>query len=132
MLVTGDVRHVHAPQSGVMDLQSLPAIRDLFDGDPAFHASQGRAETAVHAVTEPDRDRLRAVVEQLNVGHVMLLLHFGNLSKQQTLRNTELYAREVMPSLRGLWSEWTDHWYPKPLRQPEPLAEPLGFAAAEA
>jgi len=78
------------------------------------------------------RDRLRAVVEQLNVGHVMLLLQFGNLSKEQTLRNTELYAREVMPSLRGLWSEWTDHWYPKPLRHPEHLAEPLGFAAAEA
>jgi hypothetical protein len=40
-------------------------------------------------------------VRELNVGHLMLL-QFGNLSKEQTLRNTELYAREVMPQLRGL------------------------------
>ena len=78
------------------------------------------------------RDRLRAVVEELHVGHVMLLLQFGNLSKDQTLRNTELYAREVMPSLRGLWSEWTDHWYPQPLRESERVGEPARFVAAEA
>ncbi|HUE37913.1 MAG TPA: LLM class flavin-dependent oxidoreductase, partial [Candidatus Binatia bacterium] len=78
------------------------------------------------------RDRLRAVVEELHVGHLMLLLQFGNLSKEQTLRNTELYAREVMPSLRGLWSEWTDHWYPQPLRESERVGEPARFVAAEA
>ena len=56
----------------------------------------------------------------------------ANPAARRALTGTELYAREVMPSLRGLWSEWTDHWYPKPLRQPEHLAEPPGFAAAEA
>jgi alkanesulfonate monooxygenase SsuD/methylene tetrahydromethanopterin reductase-like flavin-dependent oxidoreductase (luciferase family) len=75
------------------------------------------------------RERLRDVVKELNVGHVMCLLHFGNLSKEQTLRNTELYAREVMPQLRGLWSGWTDHWYPQPLRQEDRAAETLSFAA---
>jgi alkanesulfonate monooxygenase SsuD/methylene tetrahydromethanopterin reductase-like flavin-dependent oxidoreductase (luciferase family) len=75
------------------------------------------------------RDRLRAVVEELRVGHVMLLLQFGNLSKQQTLRNTELYAREVMPGLRGLWSEWTDHWSPRPLQPSTRTTETMALAA---
>jgi len=75
------------------------------------------------------RDRLRDVVKALNVGHVMCLLHFGNLSKEQTLRNTELYAREVMPQLKGLWSGWTDHWYPQPLREEERVTANNFFAA---
>ena len=75
------------------------------------------------------RERLRDVVKQLNVGHVMCLLHFGNLSKEQTLRNTELYAREVMPQLKGLWSGWTDHWYPQPLREEERVTQTNSFAA---
>jgi alkanesulfonate monooxygenase SsuD/methylene tetrahydromethanopterin reductase-like flavin-dependent oxidoreductase (luciferase family) len=58
------------------------------------------------------RERLAAVVTELRVGHLMLLCQFGNLSKAQTLKNATLYAHEVMPHLRGLWSEWTDNWYP--------------------
>jgi hypothetical protein len=76
------------------------------------------------------RERLTAVVRELNVGHLMVLLHFGNLSKEQTLRNTELYAREVMPHLRSLWSDWTDHWYPKSPRRSEGVAEPMRLDAA--
>jgi alkanesulfonate monooxygenase SsuD/methylene tetrahydromethanopterin reductase-like flavin-dependent oxidoreductase (luciferase family) len=68
------------------------------------------------------RERLRDVVRQLNVGHLMLLLHFGNLSKEQTFRNTDLYAREVMPYLAGLWSDWRDDWYPKPLSSARSVA----------
>jgi alkanesulfonate monooxygenase SsuD/methylene tetrahydromethanopterin reductase-like flavin-dependent oxidoreductase (luciferase family) len=58
------------------------------------------------------RERLASIVQELRVGHLMLLCQFGNLSKPQTLKNATLYACEVMPHLRGLWSEWTDHWYP--------------------
>jgi hypothetical protein len=68
-------------------------------------------------------------VRELKVGHLMVLLQFGNLSKEQTLRNTELYAREVMPQLRSLWSDWTDHWYPKPLRAAERASEAARMAA---
>jgi len=75
------------------------------------------------------RDRLREAVRELNVGHVMLLCQFGNLSKEQTQRNTELYAREVMPHLKGLWSDWTDHWYPRALRREERIAEVAPLAA---
>jgi alkanesulfonate monooxygenase SsuD/methylene tetrahydromethanopterin reductase-like flavin-dependent oxidoreductase (luciferase family) len=61
------------------------------------------------------RERLSQVVKDMNVGHVMTLLHFGNLSREQTMQNTDLYAKEVMPYMKNIWSEWEDHWSPKPL-----------------
>jgi alkanesulfonate monooxygenase SsuD/methylene tetrahydromethanopterin reductase-like flavin-dependent oxidoreductase (luciferase family) len=58
------------------------------------------------------RDRLVDVIKTLRVGHLMVLMQFGNMPRQKALRSTELFAKEVLPSLRGLWNEWTDHWYP--------------------
>jgi alkanesulfonate monooxygenase SsuD/methylene tetrahydromethanopterin reductase-like flavin-dependent oxidoreductase (luciferase family) len=78
------------------------------------------------------RERLREVVEQLNVGHLMLLCQFGDLSKEQTLKNAELYAREVMPHLKGLWSEWPDRWSPKRAAADEAAAageQPIAVSA---
>ena len=33
----------------------------------------------------------------LNVGHLMLLLQYGNMSKDTTKYNTRLFAEKVMP-----------------------------------
>jgi alkanesulfonate monooxygenase SsuD/methylene tetrahydromethanopterin reductase-like flavin-dependent oxidoreductase (luciferase family) len=65
------------------------------------------------------RDRLRETVKELNAGHLMVLCQFGNLSRERTLRNAELYAREVMPHLKNLWAGWTDRWYPNPMPHAE-------------
>ncbi|MGH7962470.1 MAG: LLM class flavin-dependent oxidoreductase, partial [Candidatus Binatia bacterium] len=65
------------------------------------------------------RERLREVVKNMNVGQLMTLLQFGNLSREQTMRNTELYAKEVMPYLKDVWKEWDDRWAPKPLATKE-------------
>jgi alkanesulfonate monooxygenase SsuD/methylene tetrahydromethanopterin reductase-like flavin-dependent oxidoreductase (luciferase family) len=61
------------------------------------------------------RERLREAITMLNVGHLMVLCQFGNLDKERTRKNTELFAKEVMPHLRDMWSEWEDHWWPKPM-----------------
>ncbi|MBM4405350.1 MAG: LLM class flavin-dependent oxidoreductase [Chloroflexi bacterium] len=61
------------------------------------------------------REQLKDVITRLHVGHLMCLLHLGNMPRETTLMNTDLFAREVMPHLRGLWSEWRDEWYPKAL-----------------
>jgi alkanesulfonate monooxygenase SsuD/methylene tetrahydromethanopterin reductase-like flavin-dependent oxidoreductase (luciferase family) len=58
------------------------------------------------------RQQLQDVIGTLRVGHLMVLQQFGNMPKHKVLKNTELFAREVLPSLRGIWSEWEDHWYP--------------------
>ena len=52
----------------------------------------------------------------MNVGHLMLLLQFGNMSKQLTQYNTKLFAEKVMPQLKDLFDdEWEDHWWPNQL-----------------
>ena len=35
------------------------------------------------------------------------------------IENTERFARDVMPSLKDLWSEYEDHWYPASWTQQE-------------
>ena len=68
------------------------------------------------------REKLEEVAKKLNVGHMMLLLHFGNLSKEQVTKNTTLFAREVMPHLKPLFSEWDDKWWIDPLPRGERVA----------
>jgi alkanesulfonate monooxygenase SsuD/methylene tetrahydromethanopterin reductase-like flavin-dependent oxidoreductase (luciferase family) len=72
------------------------------------------------------RDQLRDAITGLHVGQLMLLMQFGDMPKETAMHNTELFAREVMPHLKGMWSEYEDHWFPKPLAQP---AEPAVVGA---
>jgi alkanesulfonate monooxygenase SsuD/methylene tetrahydromethanopterin reductase-like flavin-dependent oxidoreductase (luciferase family) len=60
--------------------------------------------------------QLRQVALDLNVGHLMLLLQFGNMGRDLTSYNTRLFAETVMPQLRGLFeAEWEDRWWPQAL-----------------
>ncbi len=61
------------------------------------------------------RDRLKEAITSMRIGQLMLLCHFGSMPWELASKNTELFAKEVMPHLRGLWGEWEDHWWPKPL-----------------
>src|SRR3954454_24916814 len=66
-------------------------------------------------VGSPDEvaEQLTEVATSLNVGHLMLLLQFGNMSKELTKHNTRLFADTVMPRLKQQFSEWEDHWWPQ-------------------
>ena len=79
-------------------------------------------------IGSPDEvaEQLREVATSLNVGHFMLLLQFGNMSKQLTQYNTKLFAEKVMPQLRDLFGEWEDRWWPKPMAAEE-RAAPTAF-----
>ncbi|HKX06750.1 MAG TPA: LLM class flavin-dependent oxidoreductase [Stellaceae bacterium] len=70
-------------------------------------------------IGSPDEvaEQLKEVATSLNVGHLMLLLQFGNMSKALTRYNTKLFADEVMPQLKDLFSEWEDRWWPQPMEQ---------------
>ncbi len=60
--------------------------------------------------------RLREVAVDLNIGHLMLLLQFGNMGKELAMSNTKLFAEEVMPQLTDLFDDdWEDHWWPSPM-----------------
>ena len=87
-------------------------------------------------VGSPDEvaDRLRQVAHDLNVGHLLLLLQFGNMGKDLAAYNTGLFARQVLPQLKPLFAEWEDRWWPQPmerdLRAPLYPYQPRAIAAA--
>jgi alkanesulfonate monooxygenase SsuD/methylene tetrahydromethanopterin reductase-like flavin-dependent oxidoreductase (luciferase family) len=60
-------------------------------------------------------EQLGEVATNLNVGHLMLLLQFGNMSKDLCHYNTKLFAEQVMPKLKGHFAEWEDRWWPLPM-----------------
>ena len=45
-------------------------------------------------------EQLAHVATTLNVGHLMLLLQFGNMSKDLAKYNTQLFAERVMPAFQ--------------------------------
>jgi alkanesulfonate monooxygenase SsuD/methylene tetrahydromethanopterin reductase-like flavin-dependent oxidoreductase (luciferase family) len=70
--------------------------------------------------------QLDEMADVMRVGHLMVLLHFGNLPDETVRYNTERFAREVAPRLRHRFSEWEDRWWPKaqPAASPAPAAIP--------
>jgi alkanesulfonate monooxygenase SsuD/methylene tetrahydromethanopterin reductase-like flavin-dependent oxidoreductase (luciferase family) len=77
-------------------------------------------------------DQLKEVADTLNVGHLMVMLQFGNLPKETVLQNTQRFAQEVMPRLRDRFDEWEDRWWPSDtlpeLASPAPLPEAAAAA----
>jgi hypothetical protein len=46
----------------------------------------------------------------------MVLLQIGSMPKELTFKNTELFAKEVMPHVRDLWPGHKDRWWPSGAR----------------
>jgi alkanesulfonate monooxygenase SsuD/methylene tetrahydromethanopterin reductase-like flavin-dependent oxidoreductase (luciferase family) len=68
-------------------------------------------------IGSPDEvaDQLKEVATNLNVGHLMLLMQFGNMGKDLATYNTKLFAEKVMPQLTDVFAEWEDRWWPQPM-----------------
>jgi len=70
-------------------------------------------------------ERLGDMADRLRVGHLMVNLQFGNLSRERTMANIERFATEVAPKLRDRFDEYEDRWWPtdtlSELAQPAPL-----------
>jgi alkanesulfonate monooxygenase SsuD/methylene tetrahydromethanopterin reductase-like flavin-dependent oxidoreductase (luciferase family) len=63
------------------------------------------------------RDQLQAAIKKLRVGNLMVLLHIGSMPHELTLKNIDLFGREVLPHFRDLWDDqWENHWWPERLR----------------
>jgi alkanesulfonate monooxygenase SsuD/methylene tetrahydromethanopterin reductase-like flavin-dependent oxidoreductase (luciferase family) len=74
-------------------------------------------------------EKLRNVATSLNVGHLMLLLQFGNMSKELAMYNTRLFAERVKPQVEHLFDDqWEDPWWPTPLPR-ESRVTPHGAGA---
>jgi alkanesulfonate monooxygenase SsuD/methylene tetrahydromethanopterin reductase-like flavin-dependent oxidoreductase (luciferase family) len=77
--------------------------------------------------------QLREVAKNLNVGHLMMLLQFGNMGKDLAKYNTQLFAEQVIPQLRDVFADWEDRWWPQSMersaRAPLSGFQPTAMAA---
>jgi hypothetical protein len=61
------------------------------------------------------RQQLEELAKSLRVGHLAVGLHIGSAPIDLTNRSTYLFATQVMPHLKSLFSEYEDRWSPKAL-----------------
>jgi hypothetical protein len=87
---------------------------------------QGIVDNGYVIIGSPDEvvEQLRELATTLNIGQLMLLMQFGNMSKDVTKYNTRLFADKVMPKLKGVFSEWENRWWPQPMDQRQRAALP--------
>jgi hypothetical protein len=80
---------------------------------------KGIVDNGYVIVGSPDDvvEQLRELATTLNVGQLMLLMQFGNMSKDVTKYNTRLFAEKVMPKLKPLFAEWENRWWPQPMER---------------
>ena len=111
------LRSMREPLRARMDLRALK-YRDFVDRGFLIAGSPATV-----------RDQLLEEVQRLRIGHLMVLLHFGSMDHELCLKNIELFSREVLPALEGLWDdEWEDRWWPERLRTARP--DPAGAAVS--
>ncbi len=51
----------------------------------------------------------------------MTLLQIGSMPKTLTLKNTKLFAEQVMPEINKMWPDYDDNWWPANVTNNEPL-----------
>ena len=82
-------------------------------------------------IGSPDEvaEKIREVATSLNVGHLMLLLQFGNMGKELAQYNTRLFAEKVRPQVQGLFDDrWEDRWWPHPVADAQRAPAPSALA----
>jgi alkanesulfonate monooxygenase SsuD/methylene tetrahydromethanopterin reductase-like flavin-dependent oxidoreductase (luciferase family) len=68
-------------------------------------------------VGNPDQvaEKLREVATELNVGRMITLCQFGNMSDEVARYNTRIMGEMVLPQIRDMYEqEWEDRWWIKP------------------
>ncbi|MBK6660722.1 MAG: LLM class flavin-dependent oxidoreductase [Proteobacteria bacterium] len=68
-------------------------------------------------------EQIEKVVDSLKIGHLVCLLHFGDMPNDLCRYSTEMFATKVIPQMRSKWKGYEDHWSPKPMPL-EDRAEP--------
>ncbi|MCC6707906.1 MAG: LLM class flavin-dependent oxidoreductase [Gammaproteobacteria bacterium] len=68
-------------------------------------------------------EQIEKVVDSLKIGHLVCLLHFGDMPNDLCRYSTEMFANKVIPQMRSKWKGHVDHWSPKPMPL-EDRAEP--------
>ena len=67
--------------------------------------------------------QVKDAVKKLRVGNLMVLLQIGSMPHELTLKNIELFGKEVLPHIRDIWDDqgWENHWWPERLKAKRPV-----------
>lgn len=61
------------------------------------------------------RERLEAAARESQIGNWISLMHLGDMPREKAMHNIELFSSQVLPKLKGIFSEFDDPWWPKPI-----------------
>jgi alkanesulfonate monooxygenase SsuD/methylene tetrahydromethanopterin reductase-like flavin-dependent oxidoreductase (luciferase family) len=108
---------IRAKVTSQVQQAAAQSTKDVLEGNkkPSFEEMVDKGYVLIGS---PDQvaEKLREVAIELNVGQLMLLLQFGNMSKDLTMYNTKLFADQVKPQLENLFDDrWENHWWPQPV-----------------
>jgi alkanesulfonate monooxygenase SsuD/methylene tetrahydromethanopterin reductase-like flavin-dependent oxidoreductase (luciferase family) len=73
-------------------------------------------------------DQIVEFVEKFRIGNLLVMLQMGGMPHELTLRNIDLFAEQVLPRLRQVWSDesWEHEWWPTGIAEAAPSAETVG------
>ena len=101
---------IHPPYAEAPGYRSINSIRESIRPQIGEEAQKAAGELewkdfieqghVIAGSPETVRDQLIEAAKMLRVGHLMCLLHIGSMPKELTLKNTELFAKEVMPAVK--------------------------------
>ena len=71
----------------------------------------------IHGSPKQVTEKLEWLAKEINLGAIMVMAHFGSMPRDTAEYNMTRIAREVLPNLRHIHSEWEDEWYPQHARR---------------
>lgn len=79
-------------------------------------------------------DRLEHLARTFRIGNLSAFMQLGSMPNELTKHSIDLFAAEVMPRLRGIWSEYDDRnrWWPVRLGGRPASPEQSAFAGGPA
>jgi alkanesulfonate monooxygenase SsuD/methylene tetrahydromethanopterin reductase-like flavin-dependent oxidoreductase (luciferase family) len=60
------------------------------------------------------REQITEFVKECRIGNLLVMLHVGSMPHELVIHNTDMFAAEVLPHLRGIWEDegWEHRWWP--------------------
>ncbi len=60
-------------------------------------------------------EQIHKLATSLQIGHLVCLLHFGDMPNDLCQYSTRMFAEKIVPQMKGLWSDYEDRWSPNPM-----------------
>jgi len=106
---------LRARAESMVGLAAQRASEKRFFNQPIFEEAVAEGYVVLGSPDEVAAE-LRELALDLNVGHLLLLLQFGNMANDLARYNIRMFAERVAPQLRDLFSsEWANRWWPRSL-----------------